>query len=909
MSLPGRGPIGSPHLRQETSNLSDYTVDSFSTFVDTPATGPAPGSPVHQRSGYRRVASFNDQDTAYHGPKDPRHPSGSLQGHGLGIGGVKALSPLPSASPATSKSQGTPASIDALLSPPFAPSPPSAQSQTVYRQFEDPIREDYDTWQHDGSGAEPDQPFTADSESESLRKQPPAPTVQSFESSGRWCKTKRKLHHGKGNWLAISVLMLSVYSTLLSGLWLGTAIAKPRFGHGITNTGRFPPATASLVCAAIAKSIELSFVTVFVTFLGQVLSRRALVKKSRGITIAEMSFRSWVMQPGTLITHWATVRYAALTFLGLISLLCAVTAMFYTTASDALVAPKLKMGERTAEQPRECDANVHIGPLEHRVLQGQVASDFASNPYIKSQCKTPIAEQTDPLYGGSTCVAIQHNGQAYHNYMQYLSNWTNSIARGVGSDQLSQRPAPLGMLYDNTTIQGSWIHLENVTEISQKYSPEDYARIVMNVTMAMPHAGVFAATRDPVNNIMQPQDLNGLGEYHVQASVPSPVVNVLCATMQKSELAPMVYTDWPESNGTASNLTGWPSSIDRDFGIPQWPSWLNSTPVDDLFGFGEKYGRRHPVFSRYPIAYNTILNHTGWFTDSIYILAASATGNFTMCSLKVSLTTECSTRYHASLSGGSMSAHCEDPKDDLAYGKSYADATNGVIKKDWAAVATDWATALSLNAGVSDGAASNARLLSQLIPTTQALDPSLPSIAEALAVLSGNTLLLSSTDTPFIHFWNYSKTVSTLADPRHEGFRATLRTRDYASGGTQKWQGIFYAVLFLTFATNVFCLIYFLVRHGLVTDFIEPQNMFSLSLNSPPSHALDGACGGGPEGEQLIMNWHVKMDQEREHFYIQNGSGPPSMTRRPTRPLDFELDTSPIVNTYTKLSSRHSNML
>lgn len=489
--------------------------------------------------------------------------------------------------------------------------------------------------------------------------------------------------------------------------------------------------------------------------------------------------------------------------------------------------------------------------------------------------------------------------------MQYLSNWTVSRARGIGSDQLSQRPIPLGMLYDNTTIEGSWIHMENMTETSQRYSPDDYQRIVMNVTMAMPHAGVSGATRDPINNIMQPQDLDGLGEYIVEASVPSPVTNVLCATMRKEELAPMVYTDWPGSNGTASSLTGWPVG----FGIPLWPSYLNSTPVDDLFEFGEKYNRRHPVFSKYPIEYNTVLNHSGPFTDSIYILATAASGDFAMCAMKASLTTTCSTRYRASLSGGSMTTHCEDRENSLAYGKSYDNATDGVIKKDWSAVATEWALALSLNAGIADGAASNARLLSQLIPTSQALDPSLPSIAEALAALSGSTLLLSSADTPFIHFWNYSTTVSLLEEPQYQAFRATLRTTDYASGGTQKWQGIFYVVLFLTFATNVFCLIYFCVRHGLVTDFIEPQNLFTLSLNSPPSQAMDGACGGGPEGDQLIMNWHVKMDQEREHFYIQNGTGPPRITRRPTRPLDFEMDTSPNVNSYTKLSSRHSSIL
>jgi len=391
----------------------------------------------------------------------------------------------------------------------------------------------------------------------------------------------------------------------------------------------------------------------------------------------------------------------------------------------------------------------------------------------------------------------------------------------------------------------------------------------------------------------------------VQASVPSPTTNVLCASMQKEELSPIVFSEWPTGNGSAANLTGWPTG----FRVPTWPDWLNSTSVDDLFGFGEQYGRRPPVFPKLPLPFNTVLNTTGWYTDSIYLLATSPTGIYTMCSLRASVTTTCSTQYHASLSGGTMNAHCEDPEDRLAYGKSSADATDGVVVESWASVATQWATSLSLNAGITDGAASNARLLSQLIPTQQALDPSLPSIAEALAVLSGCTLLMSSLDSPFIHFWNYSTTVATLNEPQYQGFRAALRTRDYASGGTQRWQGIFYIVLFLTFATNLFCLIYFLVRHGLVTDFIEPQNLFALSLNSPSSYALDGACGGGPEGEQLLMDWHIKMDQEREHFYIQNGRGPPPLKRRRTRPLDFEMHTSPMIQTYTKLSSRQSSIL
>ena len=95
--------------------------------------------------------------------------------------------------------------------------------------------------------------------------------------------------------------------------------------------GRLTPGNASLIVTALAKSIELSFVTVFVAFLGQVLSRRALALQSRGISIAEMSLRTLVMQPGTMITHWENVRYAGTSFLGVVALTAAVLAMFYTT--------------------------------------------------------------------------------------------------------------------------------------------------------------------------------------------------------------------------------------------------------------------------------------------------------------------------------------------------------------------------------------------------------------------------------------------------------------------------------------------------------------------------------------------------------------------------------------------------
>lgn len=101
---------------------------------------------------------------------------------------------------------------------------------------------------------------------------------------------------------------------------------------------------------------------------------------------------------------------------------------------------------------------------------------------------------------------------SYHNYMQYLGNWTNylsqtsvdgNISLGHVSTDLAHRPLPVGTLYDNTTVQGSWINRANMTEDSNKFE-----RMVNNVTLAMPHSAVYAAATDPRNRILQPQDLD-----------------------------------------------------------------------------------------------------------------------------------------------------------------------------------------------------------------------------------------------------------------------------------------------------------------------------------------------------------------------------------------------------------------
>lgn len=185
---------------------------------------------------------------------------------------------------------------------------------------------------------------------------------------------------------------------------------------------------------------------------------------------------------------------------------------------------------------------------------------------------------------------------------------------------------------------------------------------------------------------------------------------------------------------------------------------------------------------------------------------------------------------------------------------------------------------LALNNGVSDANASSARLLTQYIPEYDRDKPTTlpthkPTIGEAIGVLAGGTLLLASQDGPFEHGWNFTDT--TLDPPQYQSFPARYTYKDYASGGTQGWQAIFYVVLFTTFllsATALGYLCWKFTTEGYVTDYTEPQNTFALAVNSPPSSALYGACGGGPKGEVMARKWTVDMtrtDSEQDGFQYQ----------------------------------------
>ncbi|KAL1606710.1 hypothetical protein SLS60_004117 [Paraconiothyrium brasiliense] len=535
----------------------------------------------------------------------------------------------------------------------------------------------------------------------------------------------------------------------------------------------------------------------------------------------------------------------------------------------ALVQPMLKDGG-------------HFTPM---VYAGRVKTGFANVNYVKSICETPITATMDKEYSGSTCLQLEHAGQGYHNYQRYLSAWKSWNRFGNGTSDQHLRPPGFGLLHENTTITAQWIDIIDTAKESKKYK-----RAVNRVSLAMPHAGVFSAARSGENDIMQPEELNSEGTYSLRASVPSPVLNVLCANLNENELAPIVYNMWPNSEEVT--MTNW-----NDDPLGKSPKYQldapnattkNNTVVDELFGWTKNDDKMMldypPVFAKLPLAFNTIMNHTShaWGRDSIYLLGAGGNmddgtaqnGTYMVCKIHMTLTSKCTTQYNATGSGGSMEALCEDKDPHMAYINSNSSEAESVSMTDWRDIGFDWSNAMSLNAGLTDGAASNARLLTQLMLKENDkgefdLNPSLPSPAEALAVMSGCTLLMSAIDSPYVMFWNYTTRVPLLDDYTRQYFNGSVKAQQYASGGVDDVSKAWMLILFLVFIMNILVLAYFLFHKGLVTDFSEPPNLFALAVNSPPSHLFAGSCGGGPGGKQYVVNWFV--NSEGDHLYMEPG--------------------------------------
>lgn len=372
--------------------------------------------------------------------------------------------------------------------------------------------------------------------------------------------------------------------------------------------------------------------------------------------------------------------------------------------------------------------------------------------------------------------------------------------------------------------------------------------------------------------------------------------------MTLDDLTPIVYDRWPNAR---LNTSKWP----ENHSLPDLSAWRNETSVDDIFGWGERYGRtRRPIFAKVPIRYNTLFNATpGEGVDSAYILGTSPQGNSMLCSIRAFLTPNCSTEYRTSIIGGSLTSRCKIGNDELSYPELTGKTSSVRFETDWIDLVSGWGTAIGFGGGIKDVSGSNSRQLTQLIPTEQRLNSTLPSIAEALAIQVGGSLLLGSIDAPLLISTKYNTTLSQTG--LRDSFNASIRTQDYASGGTQNWQKIFYVVLAAVFLINTLCLFWFLSHRRFVTDFIEPENLFSITMNSPPSIKLDGACGGGPTGAQMSTRWLININPRQEHFYFEEGPEGCQPSDSRTDGLRMDQSRGEVLSAYQRLASVRSSIL
>ena len=261
-------------LRPQRSQLSDYSLNSNTTLVNSPSS-----PPLHRHSYRRADSAVAERDSSDHAAAVSQH-----DGHGLGISVLDEQKQMSTAkkSVGCESNSGSPGFLLSSIS-----EDSSGKDRCDDEQDENHFPGDPDLSSH--------QPFTASSDHEPLRNCLP-PTKAEFD-----CRVKNRPGSGRKSWLAVSVLVLAIYSTVFSGIWLVLATKKQPYGRTVSRR-RVPFTTVSTLYTALAKSIELSFVTVFVAFIGQVLSKRALLQP-RGVTLSEMTMRSWIMQPGSYISE------------------------------------------------------------------------------------------------------------------------------------------------------------------------------------------------------------------------------------------------------------------------------------------------------------------------------------------------------------------------------------------------------------------------------------------------------------------------------------------------------------------------------------------------------------------------------------------------------------------------------
>ena len=318
-------------------------------------------SAARHRPGYARVPSVSfagdheSQSAEFSNSRNIQRPGLTAPAEGLGIAlpepvdEVETMITKPTWQPdashniVASPEQATPGSTRPLMSPPStagfsgttAYDSPFNGFDTGYKSIPDPAKQSYTSLQST------QQPYSyANSEAGLLTVKH---KYDSFAPEHH-CQSSTNIKSKRFTWLSITIFVLAIYSTAMSLIFFALAAKGQRYGEKIRTGGSLTISGATVLTTFFAKTIELSFVTVIVALLGQALARRAYDKDAvGGITLAEIGMRSWILQPGTLVTHWEGVKYASFSLLGATSLAATVLAMLYVTAANALVQPQLKL--------------------------------------------------------------------------------------------------------------------------------------------------------------------------------------------------------------------------------------------------------------------------------------------------------------------------------------------------------------------------------------------------------------------------------------------------------------------------------------------------------------------------------------------------------------------------------------
>jgi hypothetical protein len=332
---------------------SSVPSESFLRFQQKTAT-------ARHRPGYARVPSVSFASD-HEGPRadlpdsrNTQRPGLTAPGHGLGIAVPEHLTEVEtiithptwkhdaSHNIMASPEQATPGSAKPLMSPPSTAGlsgttnydSPFNGFDTGYKSTPNLAKQSYTSLQSTAH-----QSLYANSEAGLLSIKS---KYDSFAPEHH-CQSSTNIKGKRLTWLPTIIFILGIYSTVMSLLFFILAVKGQRYGPMIRTGGRLNIASATILTTFFAKTIELSFVTVIVALLGQALARRAYDKRvDGGITLAEIGMRSWILQPGTLITHWGGVKYAGVTILGATALISTVLSMLYVTAAGALVQPQLK---------------------------------------------------------------------------------------------------------------------------------------------------------------------------------------------------------------------------------------------------------------------------------------------------------------------------------------------------------------------------------------------------------------------------------------------------------------------------------------------------------------------------------------------------------------------------------------